>query len=86
MTPSELLANAPVHSIGETALILGFRRKDGTPYREPVRELVRSGGLRLVDPEQPVTRWCVSTVEIERYIREGRRKGADVIPIREGVA
>ena len=82
MTPSELLASAPVHTVGETALILGFRKKDGSPYRDPIRQLVRSGAIRLVDPEQPVTRWTVSTIEIERYIAHGRRTGADVVELR----
>lgn len=71
-TPTELLASAPCHTIGDTAVILGLRRRDGTPNRRAVHELIRDGGLRVVDPEQPVTRLAIASAEIERYIANGR--------------
>lgn len=73
-TPSELLAAAPVHSISESALILGLRRRNGEPNRRTVHELIRTGSVRLVDPDQPIQRWTISTVELERYIAEGPRR------------
>lgn len=83
MTPAELLAAAPVHSITDTALILGLRRRNGEPYRAAVHELIRKGSIRLVDPDVVITRWTVSSAEIQRYIEHGGRKGADIVPIRE---
>jgi hypothetical protein len=47
-----------------------------------VHKLIRSGAIRLVDPDQPVTRWTISYAELRRYAAEGPRKGADIVPIR----
>lgn len=83
MTPSDLLASKPVHSISSAAIVLDLRRRNGEPYRAAVHSLIRSGAIRLVDPDQPVTRWSISSAELARYISEGPRRGADIIPIRD---
>jgi hypothetical protein len=81
VTPSQLLEAAPVHSIGEAAVILALDgRKDGG--RSIVRTLIREGKLALVDDTQPVHRWTVSTVELQRYIAHGPRRPATDDPFR----
>lgn len=82
LTPSELLEAAPVHSINDTARILGLIRRNGEPYRAAVHELIRKGAIRLVDPDVPIQRWTVSSAELRRYVEFGPRRGADVVPIR----
>lgn len=82
LTPAQLLDSAPIHSITATAIILGCRRRNGDPDRRVVHQLIRSGAIRLVDPDQPIQRWSVSSTEIRRYIEHGARKGADIVPIR----
>lgn len=67
-TPSQLLASSPVHSLNAVAKILALTKRNGDPNRRAVRELIHSGRLRLVDPDQPISRWTVSAAEIERYI------------------
>lgn len=77
MTPADLLAASPTHSISDTAIILSLRTRDGRPYRAAVHQLIREGKLRIIDPTAPITRWTVSTAELERYISEGPRMGDD---------
>lgn len=83
MTPAELLATKPVHSISSAALVLDLKLRNGEPYRAAVHGLIRSGAIRLVDPDQPIQRWTISSAELSRYINEGPRRGADIVPIRE---
>lgn len=83
LSPAKLLASKPVHSISSAAIVLDLKRRNGEPYRAAVHELIRSGAIRLVDPEQCIQRWTISSAELERYIREGARKGADIVPIRD---
>lgn len=83
MTPAELLDARPVHSINDTARILGLHRRNGDPYRAAVHQLIREGAIRIVDPAVPITRWTVSSAEIRRYVEHGRRTGADIVPLRD---
>lgn len=83
LTPADLLASKPVHSISSAAIVLDLRRRNGEPYRAAVHQLIRSGAIRLVDPSQPIQRWTISTAELARYIAEGPRCGGDVVPIRD---
>lgn len=83
MSPAELLESKAVHSISSAAIVLDLRRRNGEPYRAAVHALIRSGAIRLVDPDQPVTRWTVSSAELARYIAEGPRRGDEIIPIRD---
>lgn len=70
-SPAELLESSPVHGIAAVATILQLLSRNGEPNRRAVHELIRSGRLRLVDPEQPIQRWTVSRAELERYIEGG---------------
>lgn len=83
MTPADLLASKPVHSISSAAIVLDLKLRTGEPYRAAVHALIRSGAIRLVDPEQPIQRWTISAAELARYIEHGPRRGADVVPIRD---
>lgn len=83
MTPTELLESKPVHSINSAAIVLDLKLRNGEPYRAAVHALIRKGAIRIVDPDQPITRWTISSAELARYIEHGPRKGADIIPIRE---
>lgn len=82
MSPAELLESKAVHSLNSAAIVLDLLKRNGDPYRAAVHQLIRSGAIRLVDPDAPITRWTVSTAELKRYIEHGGRKGADVVPIR----
>lgn len=82
MTASELLAASPVQSISNAARILGLMRRNGEPNRRVVHDLIKVGAIRLVDPGQPIQRWTVASVELERYIAHGPRTGGDVVPLR----
>jgi DNA invertase Pin-like site-specific DNA recombinase len=81
MTPAELLDSRPVHNTGDVGIILALPGIPST-RRAEVRRLVRTGAIALVDPTQCVSRWTISRAEIYRYINEGPRTGADVIPLR----
>jgi hypothetical protein len=82
MTPTELLESKHVHSMNSAAIVLDLLDGQGRPRRDLVHKLIRSGAIRLVDPDQPVTRWTISSAELRRYAAEGPRKGADIVPIR----
>lgn len=67
MTPSQLLDEHVVLTIGQVATVLGYDHyRDGG--RRVVRGLIVDGKLRVVDSDQPPHRWVVSAVEVRRYI------------------
>lgn len=81
MTPAELLDSKAVHSISSAAIVLDLIRRNGDPYRAAVHALIRSGAIRLVDPEQVISRWTISSAELRRYIECGARTGADIVQL-----
>lgn len=74
-TPAELVANNVVLTPTEAATVLNLRVTSGAhkgePSRRAVVNLVNAGTLRLVDENQPPTRWTISVAEVLRYL-EGR--------------
>lgn len=71
-SPSDLLERKVVLRPLEVAFVLGLtitRGADkGKPSRLAVYELIRAGRLKLVDPQQSITRWTVSCDEVRRYL------------------
>jgi hypothetical protein len=76
-SPAEVLEFNLVLTPKQVAWVLQFLctrgRSKGEPDPRKARDLIRSGGLRLVDPSQPVSRWTVAADEVRRYISEGPR-------------
>lgn len=76
-SPAWLLANLNVLTPHQFAVAAGLYKvhgdNKGAPNARRARDLLRSGAVRLVDPNQPATRWTVCTEEAWRYITEGPR-------------
>lgn len=74
-TPAQVLATREVLDAEELAFVLGkfFTKgaKRGQPDPLKARELMRTGRLRVVDPDVPERYWSVSRVTVERYITGG---------------
>lgn len=70
-TPAEILANYPVLTIGQAAIVLRKLTRNGEPNRRAVRDLVRSGRLPLIDCSEPPHRWTVAAADVQRYINRG---------------
>lgn len=72
MSDVDLLETNVALTLTEVARVLRLVHqrgvKAGQPDRRLALELVRSGKLRLVDPDQPSFHWTVSTAELRRYL------------------
>lgn len=76
-TPAELLAASPTQSISNAARILSLYKRNGEPNKRAVYDLIRvTRRLRLVDPDVPITRWTIASVELVRYIGASLEDGA----------
>jgi hypothetical protein len=71
-TPAEVLDTNVVLTPAQIAYVAGLlhRRgeKKGQPDRRAALELIKAGTLPLVDPNQPITRWTVSSVAVRKYL------------------
>jgi hypothetical protein len=69
---TDALTSDAVMTLTEVAAVLKLCHQRGSKKGQPDRrlavELVHAGKLRLIDPDQPVYRWSVSTAEVLRYI------------------
>ncbi len=85
-TPAQVLADDAVLSMRTLAYVLGLVRERGHAKGEAdprrARELVRTGAIRLVDPSQSVGHWSVASIEVQRYLQDGPRRGAEIVPLR----
>lgn len=72
MSDVDLLATDAVLTLVEAAAVLKLTHrsgaKKGAPDRRLVLELVATGKLRVVDPDQPAHRLTIATPEIRRYL------------------
>lgn len=72
MTATDLLATDAVLTLTEVADLLKLQHqrgaKRGKPDRRLALDLVMTGKLRVVDPDQPSYRYTVSTAEVRRYL------------------
>lgn len=68
----ELLETKVVLRPLEIATVLGLCATRGKTRDQPSRAhalaLIRAGKLRLIDPDAPTSRWCVSVAEVKRYL------------------
>ena len=82
LTPQEVLDGYPALTMDQAAYVLGFVDKKGKFERGQVHELIRSGRLRVIDPDQPVTRWAVSAMKVRLYIL-GDKRAATGLTVRQ---
>jgi hypothetical protein len=76
-SPAAVLDAHPVLTARLVAYVLDIRvtrgARRGELSRRQALELMQSGALRLLDPDQPAHRLTVATTEMRRYIAEGPR-------------
>lgn len=66
--PAPASADDAVLNVDEVALKFKLMNRSGQPNRRAVCDLIRSGAIRLVDPNVSITRWTVASNEIPRFI------------------
>lgn len=80
LDPQQVLDSYPALNVSQVAYIVPscWTRKSNPTESRPVRrkaiDLIRSGALDLVDSQQPIHRWAITSDELRRYLSEGPRR------------
>jgi len=68
VTPADTLATNVVLTMTQVAEVLHLCKRDGTPDRRKVMQLVDAGRLRVIDPTVASVHWRISTADLLAYI------------------